>query len=129
MSEQLLAALKALADKNRLELISLLMQHDLCVRALARRLSISEAAVSQHLQVLKLAGLVVGERRGYYVHHQVQRETILRLANQLGDLATAQTRRPEGQCVAGSGRCAGECHGAEPVSDQGDRDSGPRDPA
>ena len=40
-------ALKALADETRMKLVELLLRHDCCVRALAKRLGVSEAAASQ----------------------------------------------------------------------------------
>ena len=55
---ELTTALKALADDNRLLILRLLGRRDYCVRALARQLGISQAAVSQHLKVLRQAGLV-----------------------------------------------------------------------
>lgn len=56
---------KILGDANRFKIISLLLGHDLCVGALAQHLRISKPAISQHLQVLRKAGLVRGEKRGY----------------------------------------------------------------
>ena len=46
---ELTTALKALADDNRLLILRLLGRRDYCVRALARQLGISQAAVSQPL--------------------------------------------------------------------------------
>ena len=60
---------KALADENRLLLLHLLLRRNCCVRALARQLDISEAAVSQHLKVLREAGLIFGEKCGYFMHY------------------------------------------------------------
>jgi ArsR family transcriptional regulator len=87
--------LKALADENRYRIISLLLSHNFCVGALAKRLQISEAAVSQHLQVLRRAGLVKGEKKGYWTHYQVQREALNKLAGQLGELAA----QPKAACT------------------------------
>ncbi len=53
---------KTLADETRFKLVKLLLTHDLCVGALAKHLSISEAAVSQHMKCLREAGLVKGKR-------------------------------------------------------------------
>ena len=53
--------LKALADETRMKIITLLLSHSYCVRELASILELSEAAVSQHLKVLKGAGLLTGE--------------------------------------------------------------------
>jgi ArsR family transcriptional regulator len=73
--------LKALADENRFRIINLLLTHDLCVGALASHLGISKAAVSQHLQVLRKAGLVKGEKRGYWTHYSVERRVLHDIAN------------------------------------------------
>lgn len=83
----LLGQLKALADENRLKLMNLLLTQDLCVRALAYRLDISEPAVSQHLQVLKKAGLIRGEKRGYWTHYAVERKVLMDLAERLKAIA------------------------------------------
>jgi ArsR family transcriptional regulator len=75
--------LKALADETRFRIINLLLSHDLCVGALANHLGISKAAVSQHLQTLRKAGLVRGEKRGYWTHYSVDKTAIHRIAEDL----------------------------------------------
>jgi ArsR family transcriptional regulator len=74
--EQFLTTLRALADETRLKLIRLLLDQDLCGRALAQHLGISEAAVSQHLKVLKEAGVVEGEKRGYWTHYSIEKNAL-----------------------------------------------------
>lgn len=67
-----------LADTTRLKLLRLLAEQQepnaLCVNALAHRLGVTQSAVSQHLKVLKNAGMVKGEKRGYRVHYFVSTE-------------------------------------------------------
>ena len=46
----------------------------LCVNALAQRLGVTQSAVSQHLRVLRQAGLVSGVRHGAFVHYTLDRE-------------------------------------------------------
>jgi ArsR family transcriptional regulator, arsenate/arsenite/antimonite-responsive transcriptional repressor len=70
---------KSLSDETRLKLFQLLLTHDLCGKALAQRLGISEAAVSQHLKILREAGLVKGEKRGYWIHYGVDRQVLQQL--------------------------------------------------
>jgi DNA-binding transcriptional ArsR family regulator len=53
------------------------------VGALAGHLNISKAAVSQHLQILRRAGLVRGEKRGYWTHYSVEKSAILQIAKEL----------------------------------------------
>ena len=88
---------KALADQTRLRLIDLLLTHDLCVGALARRLGISKPAVSQHLQILRKAGLVKGEKRGYWTHYSIERDALLQLAGEIKNKAD-QIFFPMGIC-------------------------------
>ena len=65
------AALTALADPTRREIFERLARSPSAVGELARELPVSRPAVSQHLKVLKAAGLVadqaVGTRRVYSV--------------------------------------------------------------
>jgi DNA-binding transcriptional ArsR family regulator len=74
--KRILTTLKALADETRLKLVHLLLDQDLCGKALAQHLGISEAAVSQHLKVLKEASVVEGEKRGYWTHYAIKKDTL-----------------------------------------------------
>ena len=64
-------ALAALADPTRRRIFERLRSGPQAVGALARRMPVSRPAVSQHLKVLKEAGLVAdrpdGTRRVYYI--------------------------------------------------------------
>ena len=85
--EEQAAIFGVLADPTRLKLLRLLARQQepdaLCVNALAYRLGVTQPAVSQHLRVLKSAGLVKGERRGYRVHYFVNREAVTRVQGQV----------------------------------------------
>ena len=78
--EKQAALFSVLADPTRLKLLRLLAGQQepnaLCVNALAYCLGITQSAVSQHLKVLKSAGMVKGEKRGYRVHYFVKQEAL-----------------------------------------------------
>ena len=74
-ADKLARWLKVLSVGTRLKIIQLLNGRALCVNALSHRLDITQSAVSQHLRVLREAGLVIDEKRGYYVHYQLNEET------------------------------------------------------
>ncbi|MEJ2167779.1 MAG: metalloregulator ArsR/SmtB family transcription factor [Desulfobacterales bacterium] len=93
----LIKSLKALADERRLKILHLLIANDLCVGALAKHLNISKPAVSQHLQILRKAGLVKGEKRGYWTHYAVDRQALAQIAAELNDLA-AKEKTPTTIC-------------------------------
>jgi ArsR family transcriptional regulator len=76
-----------LSDPTRLKLLRLLLRqrepNALCVNALAYRLGVTQSAVSQHIRVLKSAGLVKGERRGYRIHYFINQKSLTRAQLQL----------------------------------------------
>jgi len=79
MDEAKLARMfKILSVDTRVRMIRMLKEHSLCVNALARDLDMTPAAVSQHLRVLRDADLVIAEKRGYFVHYRINRETLAR---------------------------------------------------
>ncbi|MBN2569227.1 MAG: helix-turn-helix transcriptional regulator [Deltaproteobacteria bacterium] len=98
MTTECVQIFKALADETRFALLNLLLTRDLCVGALARHLKISEAAVSQHLKLLREAGLVRGEKRGYWTHYTVVKEQVHALAEGLKVLTNLPISS-EGSCA------------------------------
>lgn len=62
---------KALADDNRLRMVALLTRGELCVCHIAAALDLSQPNASQHLTVLKNAGVVEGERRGSWIYYRL----------------------------------------------------------
>jgi DNA-binding transcriptional ArsR family regulator len=71
--EELARLHKALSVPVRLEILDLLAERSLCVNAITGFLHISQPAVSQHLAVLRYAGLVRGDKSGYRVHYSLDR--------------------------------------------------------
>ena len=108
--------LKAIADETRMKILTLLLGHNYCVRALARSLRLTEATISQHLKVMREAGLLVGEKRGYFMHYDVERTVLHELAGEIEILAAIEREActPEqGGCHASeSENChvKGECN-------------------
>jgi DNA-binding transcriptional ArsR family regulator len=77
MDEKNLAQIfKVLSVETRVRMINLLKTRILCVNAIAKTLDITPAAVSQHLRVLRSAGIVSDEKHGYFVHYRVNEETL-----------------------------------------------------
>jgi len=81
--EEKVKILKSLADNNRFKIIEFLLECDFCVGALSKRLNLTEAAVSQHLKVLREAGVVWGEKRGYYTHYTVNKDVLKTISDEL----------------------------------------------
>lgn len=73
------AGLDALGDASRMAIFQRLSGGPLAVNELARTLPISRPAVSQHLKVLKDAGLVLDSRAGTRRLYQLNPEGVARL--------------------------------------------------
>ncbi len=69
---------KALGDPTRLKIIKLCSSKGrmLCVGSIAHELGITQPAVSQHLKVLRNAGIMEGQRKGFHVHYYVNPDTL-----------------------------------------------------
>lgn len=70
--DRIVQILKALSDETRLSILIILSSRRICAKGLAKHLDISEATVSQHLKVLREAGIILGEKEGYYVYYNIQ---------------------------------------------------------
>jgi ArsR family transcriptional regulator len=71
---QMAEIFKALGDTNRLKIIKLLVfnkDETLCVADLAKKLGISQPAVSQHLKILKNIDIVIPHKIGFHVYYKV----------------------------------------------------------
>lgn len=68
---------KVLGVENRIRIIELLKKKGpLGVNELSETLEITPSAVSQHLKILRHAGLVRSERKGYWIPYKVNEEAL-----------------------------------------------------
>ena len=74
---------KILSVDKRIEIIELLKKRPMSVNGLADKLGITQSAVSQHLRVLKGAGLVRDNRRGYWIYYSLNKDTLERCRRRL----------------------------------------------
>ena len=66
---------KLLADETRLRILDMLgARKELCVRDLWERLGQSQPAVSHHLGLLRMAGLVDTRHEGKHIYYRLDRE-------------------------------------------------------
>ncbi len=93
---------RALAVDKRVEIVRLLATRTLCVGALSNLLGISDGAVSQHLRILRDAGLVERDRRGYFVHYSLAPEAAERCRVVMESLFRTKTGSKKGgrKCAA-----------------------------
>ena len=79
---------KILAADKRIEIIEQLKSGEMTVNALAETLGITQSAVSQHLRILKSAGLVNNERKGYHTCYTLNQEAMEMCRQRLNRVCT-----------------------------------------
>jgi DNA-binding transcriptional ArsR family regulator len=79
---------KILSVDKRIEIIELLKKEAMSVSALAESLGVTQSAISQHLRVLKAAGLVRDERQGYWIYYSLNREALKKARQRLNRVCT-----------------------------------------
>jgi DNA-binding transcriptional ArsR family regulator len=95
-----------LSVSSRLRLLHLVKDRALCVGALAHRLGITPGAASQHLRVLREAGLVIAERCGYFVHYRLNRDTLFRWQEMVTEFwESHESQEPCDGAEEGGGAC------------------------
>ncbi len=84
---------KVLGVESRIRIIELLKEKGpLCVKEMSEVLGISPSAVSQHLKILRHAGLVRNERKGYWIPYEVNPGALERCGELLSGVCTCGCR-------------------------------------
>jgi len=76
LAESIASIFKSLGDPNRVRIISLLLEHELCVEDIAAVLNMSQSAVSHQLRTLRQLRLVRSQKTGRNVYYKLQDEHI-----------------------------------------------------
>ena len=67
---------KALSDPNRLIIIDMLSQGELCACVILARLQISQPTLSHHMKTLCESGIVRGRRAGKWMYYTLNEKTL-----------------------------------------------------
>ena len=62
---------KALSDPNRIRIVKMLEQRELCVCEVREILDLSNSTVSKHLSILRDAGLITDSKDGKWVNYRL----------------------------------------------------------
>jgi ArsR family transcriptional regulator len=71
----------ALSSTVRRKILAYLSATELSAGEIAERFAISKPSISKHLSILENAGLIVGERRGQFIHYRLVRDNLLNTLN------------------------------------------------
>ncbi len=95
--EEITKICKALSDPTRFKIFLLLNNRISCVNAIVNSLQVSQPAVSQHLKILREAGLVKIEKKGYWVHYSSNKEKINEFLKDLPEILKLKGGEKDGQ--------------------------------
>ena len=87
---------KALSVETRVKIIELIKNRGpLGAKDIAATIGITTAAVSQHLKILKQAGLVSSQRKGYWIPYSIDEKAMEHCRRVLNDVCTCGCREEE----------------------------------
>jgi ArsR family transcriptional regulator len=81
--------IRVLADPLRLQIVTLLSRETLCTTHLVEETGAKQTNLSNHLRVLREAGVVETEPCGRFTYYKLRPEVIEAVAASFADLATA----------------------------------------
>ena len=88
---------KALADRTRLRLISLIGDSEVCVCFFVVILKISQPKISRHLAYMRRAGIVAARREGKWMHYRLTEPPDEHAARIFRELRASLAEHPEFQ--------------------------------
>ena len=72
---------KALNDETRRQILEMLKEKDMNAGEIAERFDISKPSISHHLDILKRADLITGEKNGQFVEYSLNTSILEDLLN------------------------------------------------
>lgn len=66
---------RALGDENRIKIIQLLKNGELCACHILEAFNITQPTLSHHMKILSDSGLVLGRKDGKWMHYSINSKT------------------------------------------------------
>ncbi len=96
---QMSEVFQALSDPTRLKIITLLASSkNLCVNIIANKIGMTQPAISQHLKILKQAGILDAEKIGLEVHYTINNKTVTEYMNNFLNIFKEKQNQPCLKC-------------------------------
>jgi DNA-binding transcriptional ArsR family regulator len=85
-AQKLADIFKLLSDRPRVRILQILRRRSLCVMELTSQLGISRPATSQHLRLLRNAGIVKTIKRGVFTYYLLDKKRVSLLRKAANEL-------------------------------------------
>ena len=84
--------LKALSNPKRLEIIQLLREQELTVSQIQEMLDLPQGNLSQHLQILRNAGVVKTKRQGKQIRYSISHKNFIKASDLFREILIERNR-------------------------------------
>ena len=84
---------KALSDVNRLQIVEMLTDGELCACKILEKFAITQPTLSHHMKALCDCGLVNGRKQGKWTYYSISKEGSKKAMELLKKLTTAKTKK------------------------------------
>ncbi len=82
-----------------------LLEGNMCVSEIVKKLNVSQPTVTQHLRILQQAGLVKSKKTGYWMHYSIDETNLEKVKSELNIfIETLQIR--DRKCKTGTQECS-----------------------
>jgi len=85
-AKKLARIFKLFSVEARIRIVQALKHRAMCVTELTSQLGISQEATSQHLRVLRDAGIVWFQKRGFHVYYSLDKKNVALIHKAVGTL-------------------------------------------
>lgn len=89
---------KAFCDENRLQILELLQEGDLCACVLIEKLGLKQPALSYHMKILVEAGIVQSTPDGKWVHYHLSEKGCAEARAMLRSITEPHIHHDGGAC-------------------------------
>lgn len=83
--------LKALGDENRLMIVDMLSDGELCACKILEKFKLSQPTLSHHMKILCSSGLVSSRKEGKWMHYSLVPSRFAQLSDMLALLSVSKT--------------------------------------
>ncbi|MCL4510735.1 MAG: metalloregulator ArsR/SmtB family transcription factor [Bacteroidetes bacterium] len=95
MNREIVKVFRALSDPNRIRIVKMLEERELCVCEVREILKLSNSTVSKHLSVLHDAGLIAQSKEGKWVNYRLNSKSDNQFIGSLVKLLKASLQEDE----------------------------------
>jgi len=96
---------KAFSSDIRMKIFKFLLEGNMCVSGIVKKLNVSQPTVTQHLKILQQTGLVKSKKIGYWMHYSIDEPNLEKVKNELNKfIETLQIK--DRKCKTGTPECS-----------------------